>query len=286
VSTTLNWSCFADALCNTFKIYRAITGITVAFPNTIQVGDKLLLSVSKGTPQTITMSGATTTSLASDILSQGKGITATINQANTAVLIRAAASEYPRFQLLACSFATHTSQTPRVVLPRQEFTLITSVARTAGIFDYSFVDLDGVPADWYRMTTVTDSVETIPTLDSHALLSPQSFCVIVGRVMDGQNRPIVGAPVTAALQADSRHTDNSGIVGTVFEAQTDLYGRFAIPLLQGQVVLLQIKSIGYNQFVQIPDQPYVLFSDLVVVCPPSADFDNVGGIESPCNRPC
>jgi hypothetical protein len=32
--------------------------------------------------------------------------------------------------------------------------------------------------------------------------------------------------------------------------------------MQGQEVLLQIPSIGYNQVVVIPNQSYVLFTDL------------------------
>ena len=263
MATTLLWSSFADANCDSFNLYRAIAGITVAFPNTIAIGDKLVFSASKSTQQIVTMSGTTCDTLVADILAQAKGITAVKRADNSAVFIRVTATQHPRFQLYPCTFATHTSQLPRVIVPRLEFTLITNQTRDTGVFDYTFLDADGSPADWYHMTSVKTSVESFPTLDMQALLAPEALCVVVGRVVDAQNRPIIGARVFAQTAPHGDVSDNSGIAGTRFEAHTDLYGRFAIPLLQSQVVLLKIKAIGYNQYVTVPVLPYVLFSDLV-----------------------
>lgn len=280
MSNTLIWSAFADADCDSFNLYRAITGLTIAFPNSIQVGDKFVFSVGeRSQQQTITMSGTTMASLISDVTTYGKGISAVANEAETAVLIRVTATHHPRFQIYPCPFATHTSQTPRVVFPRLEWTLIDNQTFNTGVFDYTYVDLDGQAPDWYHMTSVLDSVESIPTLDMKAVLTPENTCVIIGRVITPQNNAVQGAKVFVQVMPEGKFSDNSGITGAKYHVLTDLYGRFAIPLLQKQVVLLQIKSIGYNNTVWVPDQPYVLFSDLKILPPPDQDVDGIGGVE-------
>jgi hypothetical protein len=244
-----------------------LTGLTIAFPNSLQIGDKLIFTAAQSSPQTITLTGTTAASLVADVIAQGKGVSAAKKADNSLVFIRVTASSNPRFQLFPCTFATHTSQSPRVIVPRLEYSLIFNRTRDTGVFDYTYIDPDGSPSDWYRMTSIKASVESIPTLDMQALLTPESLCVVTGRVIDPQNRPVIDADVCIQIMPEGISSDNSGIIGAKFKLQTDLYGRFAIPLIQGQTALFKIKAIGYNQVVFIPLVDYVLFSDLVPVTP-------------------
>ena len=265
MSTSVYWSTFLGADCDSFKLYRAITGLAVEFPNSLQVGDKLVFAATTQVVQTVTLTGTTATTVASNIKAVAVGVKETVSQSGRVVFIRATASgPDAKFKLLACTFATNTGETPRLITPRTEFELLTTQPRITDTFDYTYIDDDGDASDWYHITSVSGSTESIPSLDMQALPTPDPFCVVEGRVTDLQNRPVVGAEIRVQSLPPPHISSNAGLVTTELVTLTDSYGRWSIPLLQGQSVLFRIPAVSYNNTVTIPAQRYVLFKDLLL----------------------
>jgi hypothetical protein len=52
---------------------------------------------------------------------------------------------------------------------------------------------------------------------------------------------------------------------TVF---SDEFGRIGLPLIQGQLYLLQIPAIGYNGYIEVPAQASVNLADLAISLKP------------------
>jgi len=265
MSTTLVWSTFADANCDSFNIYRAITGIAVTFPNALQTGDIFLFSATSPTQQTVQITATDITSVASAINTKAKGIKASISQTGTTLFIRCTANKDAKLKLYSCTFLTHTDQTVRIITPHSEFNFIASSPRVSGIYDYQYPDVNGDVSDWYYMTSVNSGVESLPTQNMQALPNPNTLCVVEGRVIDLQNRPITGAQVLVQSLPPVGMANNSGIFLPNVIAVTDMYGRWTLPLIQCQSVLFRIPSISYNQVVVIPAQTYVLFKDLAPI---------------------
>lgn len=269
MSTTVYWSTFLGADCDSFNLYRAMTGIAVEFPNSLQVGDQLIFSATTTTVQTVTLTATDIDGVAVAI-NAAKGVKATKSQSGAFLYIRATANTPDaKFKLLPCTFATHIGETPRLVPPRTEFEPLFSQPRLVDTFDYGYPDADGDASDWYHITSVSGAVESIPSLDMQALPTPDPFCVVEGRVTDLQNRPVVGVEVRVQSLPPPHITSNAGLITTEVVATTDSYGRWAVALLQGQSVLFRIPAVSYNNTVTIPAQRYILFKDLV---PTSNDF--------------
>jgi hypothetical protein len=263
MSVVIKWSTFEDSNADSFNIYRAITGITISSTNSLVIGDQLTFSATSSTVQKITLTATTLSSIATQINTQAKGLKATVNAGNTLLFLRCTARDNPKLKLYPCTFLTHTGTSVRTIVPRLEFSAIASVPFVASPpTDYSYSDLDGDPLDYYHITSVVGSVESVPSLDQAPLITPESLCVVEGRVIDFQNNPIVNAEVTAATIGGVELSDNSALRTEGVSTSTDELGRWSLPVLRGTMLLLQISSIGYNQVVKIPDQASVLFEDL------------------------
>lgn len=265
MANTLIWTAFADADCDSFNLYRAITGVAVSFPNSLVTGDVLSFSATTPTIQNVTIAATDIATVASTINATALGLVASVSQSGSTLFLRCTASTNPKFKLYPCTFASHVSQAPRTVGPAIEFNLLANRTRDVGVFDYTYFDTDGAPSDWYRLTTVKGGIESIPSLPMQALLTPESLCVIEGRVVDLQNNPISGAQVSAAVEPTVGLSDNSGVSTPQTKTVTDTFGRWSMPLLQGQSVIFRIPSIGYNQVIFVPSLPYALFSTLTPV---------------------
>ena len=262
MANTLFWSAYADADCTTFNVYRALTGIAVNFPNSLAIGDVFSFSAISSDIQNITLTATDISSVAATLTAKGRGIRVAISSSGSTLFIRCTGSIRPVFRLYPCTFLTHIGQSPRFIGPAMEFTLLTSIARVQGNYDYSALDLDGDPSDWYRLTTARTGNESVPSLPMQAMITPEPFCVIEGRVVDLQNNPISGAEVIAAVQPQVGESSNSGIVLSKHTVMTDMLGRWSVSLLQGQSVMFRIPSIGYNQGFTVPQLDYILFDNL------------------------
>jgi hypothetical protein len=272
--TKLVWSTFSEADCQSFNIYRAITGIAIDFPNGLLSGDTFIFAATSNMTQMVRITSTDIDSVAAAITAQSVGLSVTKSLSGTTLFIRCSASQNPKLKLVSCSFLMHTAQAVRTIIPRSEFVLIGNQPRVANVFAYQHTDNDGAPSDWYRLTSVKASVESLPTLPMQALISPESLCVVEGRVIDAQNRSVSGAEVRIAVDPQVGVSENTGITTSDVVTRTDKDGRWSIPLPQNQSVLFRIPSIGYNQFVTIPAQAFILFKDLV---PTDDVFDQAAG---------
>ena len=276
------WSSYSDSDADSFKIYRAITGIAVDFPNTLTTGDQFIFAATSPSIQRVTIAATDIDSVATAINSQAQGVKATKSQSGTTLFIRCTARNNAKLKLMPCAFLAHTGQALRIVVPGLEFQLLTTVSADPAPADYEYDDADGDPLDQYRITSVKSSVESVPSIIQMPLITPESLCVVEGRVLDVQNNPISGALVQASPIGGVEVSDNSGLVSPGLQVTTDELGRWSMPVLQGTQLLFQIAAIGYNQVVQIPAQPYMLFKDLAPVNDYyfSPDGEIFGGIDN------
>lgn len=264
MNVTLKWTAFADTAADHYKLYKAITGFSIPFPNSLLVGDLFIFSATSQDRQIVTLTGTSISQVAAN-LNGARGIHATANLAGTTLFVRCTARDNPKLKTFPCTFLTHLSMTPSLIGTKENFQLITTIAFVPGTFNYSYTDLDGNALDFYHLTTVIGSTESLPTQDLQPILTPESICVIEGRVIDSQNDPVVGAEVKAQIQVPVGISDNAGILTGPKTVITDSLGRWSMPILQGQLVLFQIESVGYNSVVAVPATPFVLFKDLAPV---------------------
>lgn len=264
MNITLKWTAFADTVADSYKLYKAITGFSIPFPNSLIIGNQFIFAATSPDRQVVTLTGTSISQVAAN-LNAAKGIQATPNQAGTALLVRCTARDNPKLKLYACTALTSLGMVPSLIGPKENFQLLTTIPFVSGTFEYSYIDVDGNALDYYHLTTVDGSTESLPTQDLQPVLTPESVCIIEGRIIDSQNNPIVGAEVKAQIQVPVGVSDNSGIRTGVKTVITDSLGRWSIPILQGQLVLFQIEAIGYNNVVAVPATPFVLFKDLIPV---------------------
>jgi hypothetical protein len=264
MTNKVRWHVFDDADVDSFNVYRAITGLTVTFPNALQSGDKLTFAATSPQQQTVTLrpDAPSIDTVLADINSQAKGIEASKSTDNTELFIRCTAKTNPKLKLFSCSFLTHLGEQPRIIVAKLEWSVVGNVLFEEGTSAYGFDDENGDPLDWYHVTSIKDSVESIPSQDQQALLVPEDFCVVEGRIVDIQNNPISGAEVKASIMIPVGTSDNAGITVQSKSMVSDSLGRWNLPILQKQQVLFEIPAIRYNQVVEIPEQPYILFKDL------------------------
>jgi hypothetical protein len=265
MSVIINWTSYDDSTATSFNIYRAITGISVTFPNSLQSGDVFQFSATSQTVQKVTIGATDITSVATAINTQAQGLQATVSQSGLILFIRCTATLNPKLKLYPCTFLTDTGIPVQIIGPKMNPALVTTVSANTPPYNYSYNDPDGSPYDWYYITSVVSSVESIPSIWQQPLVVPGMLCVVEGRVKTVQNSPIVGAIIKASPIGGVAVSDDSGLTFPPVTVYTDQYGRWTLPVLQGTQILFQIPAIGYNQVVEIPAQPYMLFSNLVPV---------------------
>jgi hypothetical protein len=263
--TTFYWYAYQNATNDYFNVYRSICGITITFPNTIVAGDILKFSATSPDVQYITMPSGNIDAILAEINTVGRGIEATKSSDNSKLFIRCTVDQGAKFKLSGTAeFLSNTTQTARVIIPKLEWVLVGSVPRVANVFAYNFPDPDGSYLDYYRITSVTGTTESVPSIASQPIMDPSTMCVLEGRIVDNKSLPVENAKITAAIKIPSlEHTADEYISTDAQTVTTDKYGRFSIALLRCQQYLLQIPAVGYNEVVTAPDLPTARLIDLV-----------------------
>lgn len=249
----LKWQAFNDADCDAFRIYRSIPGFTLTFPLTL-AGTELKIQVTSPDLQVISITLNTAVGVAGEINAAIKGATATVSDSGTQVFVRINATKNPRMVLKSCTFASAAGLAPGVIVPESSWEFITAIPRVNNTFDYDFTDPDGAYSDSYRLTTITGLVESAPSIIKRPVIALPPLCVLEGRILSGDNRPLQNAIVRAKPQIPEDCVDGSLVAhGVTQEQRTDTSGRFSINLLQKHVYLLEIPAIGYNEVVDVPE---------------------------------
>lgn len=263
MSATLKWNAYADAAPDSFNVYRAVTGVVISFPNSIAAGDVFLFQATNRDVQRVTInSAATIDDVANSINQKAKGLKATKSEDGTKLFLRCTAKQNPKLKIQPCSFAANAGISSGLYTAQKEYDLVDTVVFVPDQFYYEFLDVDGDRLDWYRISSVTGGMESLPSIAAQPIIAPPSLCVVEGRISDMQNNPIAGAVVQAKVEVPLGSTDNTGLTLPGITTETDALGRWSLPLIRSQLVLFQIEAIGYNEVLVIPDASYALFKDL------------------------
>lgn len=259
----LSWAAFNDATADSFNVYRSIPGLTIAFPNTLAIGDILTFAATSLDQQNITFTAIDIDSVVSQFNAAAKGAYAVKDTGGTNILIRTTATQKAKLKLYPCTFLTNTSQAVRMIVPSLEWVMIANVPFVLNTFDYTYDDPDGTELDAYRITSVVSAVESLPSLIQFPQIGTDSLCAIEGAVFDTMNHPVKGMAITAIprlyeTSSDSHWVDSHGV-----RVYTDSFGRFTLYLSRKAIYLLQIPNVGYNETVCVPDQPAAGFIDLI-----------------------
>jgi hypothetical protein len=251
----LKWSSYSDATCDTFQIYRSIPGFILNFPVGAVAGTTLRLQVTSPEIQSVAISSDTAVGVAAELNAGFVGLTATVSDDGSQVLVRAKAHKGPKIRLYPCSFVDAVAGlTPRIITPESEWVLISSIARTPGTDEYSYEDPDGQYADSYRISTVIGSSESIPSLPAKPFIPSPDMCTVEGRLISGVNRPLQNALVRIRPYLAGDSVDSALVhMGSIATRRTDVFGRFKLEVLQGHCYLLEIPAIGYNQVIEVPE---------------------------------
>lgn len=262
----VQWFTYDNANAEKATVYRSITGLRARYTGDIVAGDKLIFAATSPKVQTITFTNGDIDAVVAAINAQGKGIRATRSDDCRYILIRCTAKANPRFKLMRCQFATKTNEAPRTIAPLSEWHRVEEKYLNPNQHTYTFYDVDGSIEDWYRITTTEPGCpdESIPTYPMKAMGANAENCTIVGRIQGLDNEDLEGKEVSAEIMGT--HGVNTADLSEVSEEKvttyTDEYGRWALSLIKNQLVLLEIPAIGYNEVIRVPDQAYVLFTDL------------------------
>lgn len=268
MSTNLKWYKFDDTDATEYRVYRSIHGFKVAFPNSLMVGDELIFSATNKDIQKVLISSTDIGAIANNINNQAKGLRADVAANGYELLIRTIADTNPKLKLYKCSFLNNAGIVPGLISPATVWEKIATIPLVSDQTTYEFEDVDGFALDYYKVSSATDVIEHIPSVSQQSVIAPEDSCVIEGRVIDNSNRPVIGAEVRVGIKVPVGVQQNSGILApnagtkTVF---TDEIGRWSVPVLRNQLYLFQIPVIGYNEVIQTPDAPFILFRQLVPV---------------------
>lgn len=260
----LRWYNYGTTPPTSFNIYRAVTGLVVEFPGGLVSGDKLVFSATSPTIQTIAIGSVAIDSVVALINAKAKGIVASKSTSGDKLYLRCTAEAGAKFKLLPCDFSYNTEQDARIIGPAMEYELIDSIPYVSGQDAYEYADNTGHPLDWYHITTVTGAVESEASLDFQAI-QDDGLCIVEGQIVNLSGRGVFNSEVSVKIivpvQEDTAR--NQAISQNSISTISDHMGRWRLPLLRSQQVLLQIPAIGYNQVVTVPDQDFVLFKDLI-----------------------
>jgi hypothetical protein len=268
VANKPRWHTYLDTDADSFNLYRSIVGIIVPFPNSLTIGDKLVFSVTSNDVQKVILTATDIDTVVSDINENGNGVIAMKDVGGTNLLIRSKSKIDPRFKLYPCTFATNTSQTPRSILPRTEFNLLANIAFVNTQSDYEYEDVDGYCNDWYRITTIKGANESKPS-QAQPVIDADDICVVEGSLADLKSDPVAGVVIKAIIAVPvgtgsyPGHFDNAGLIKKEISTVTDEEGRWSFGVMKSKLVIFQIEDIGYNQAINVPNQPYILFKDLI-----------------------
>ena len=185
--------------------------------------------------------------------STAKGVSVVANQANTHLLVRLTATKNARLKLFNCSALEDLGMQPQIIVPGIDKEQIGTVPFVSGPDKYEFSDLDGNYLDTYFITSQTGSFESIPSVIKSPLLDGVDYCIAEARFIDVQGRPVRGVMVSASPAV----LDTEGLAANRVTVYSDAYGRISFPLLRCQMYVLSAPAIGYNQFIETPDLPFV-----------------------------
>ncbi|HKU52227.1 MAG TPA: hypothetical protein VJQ25_07165 [Nitrospira sp.] len=264
----LRWAPFPGSNVAEYKVYRSIIGFSapVVTPATL-AGKTLVLKINGGNSQTITFSG--TSPVIDQINAQLTGGKAFPSAASsTKFILRSNLRVAPgSVQIVSGTALADLQLTARTIVEKSEDFLIATVPALEDpeqMVDWA--DPDGCPEDFYAIATV-DSLanESTKTSFRQATAYTGAICVLEGIITDLQGVRYPDAHITIEL---TKYPQAIGKVPQItrgrlhFRSGPD--GRFSIPVLQGALILFEIKEVQFSRPIEVPSLPYMFLTDIKV----------------------
>lgn len=264
----LRWAPFPGSNVASYKVWRSMIGFKAKVVPPATVSGKTLILKMNGAPtQTLTFSG--TLPVVTQIynnLNGGKAFTSMKDPAY--FFVRSDVRSAPgSIQILGGTALADLQVVARTILEKSEDSLIETLPALADpetMVDYT--DLDGVPEDFYAISTV-DSLanESLKTSYRQAVAYTGKVCVLEGIITDLQGVRFPDAHITIQL---IRYPQAQGkvpqITRQVLRFLSGPDGRFSIPVLQGALIQFEIKEVQFSREIEVPFLAYEFLTDIQV----------------------
>lgn len=249
----LSWTSFANTEDVTeYRVYRSSAGPVLG--TLAIVSDPVLIRFAATSPeiQEFEVNCTSEAAFVADFNSKARGAEAVID-GTLGVIIRATASgPSVLFKTYSSEFwALNTIPSGTPFRPGGIFNLVGTVPFVDAETLYEFEDASGIYNDKYRVTSYDGVTESKPSATVANPVPPgYDYCVVYGRFIDPQGRPVRGVRVEAEMAL--AHT--CGMSQNKITAISDDYGRINLPLLQKMNYRVSIPAIGYNEVILIPEE--------------------------------
>ena len=263
----MKWSLLPESDVKQFKVYKSLVGVRLSHrPPSDLAGQNLALKLNDGTAQTITFDGTTATvDKINATLSGGRAYQSRASTEHFYIRSNNRAED-GSLELIDSPALSLFGEMPRRVFAKSECFLIGTVdAGSDPSQNFELPDPDGVPQDWYAITTLDHlDYESDKSPFKQAVSYSGDICVLEGCVVDLHGARLADVEVKATLVLYPHSSALSTQVSTepVFTL-TGPDGRFSLILLQGTTVQLEIPAVGFSRNVDVPEKAYVFVSELL-----------------------
>lgn len=265
----LRWAPFPEADVASYNLCRSIVGFLGNVPDPLIDLDGLTLELkfNDGPSQVISFNGVDPiVDQINDVIvgNQGMAFNSTLDPTN--FIVRSDIREAPgKVEIVGGTSLALLGLTARIILEKSEEVLIANVAAlvdpTAVV---SFEDPDGVPEDYYRLSTIdSNATESTKTEYKQAISFSGAICVIEGIVTDLQGARLCDVEVEAKIILMPQCPEPPAFVSKdIIKSITGTDGRFSLPLLQGATVNISIPQIGLSKNICVPMQAFEFLKDI------------------------
>lgn len=265
----LRWAPYPEADAASYKLCRSMIGFSALIPDPLSSidGQTLELKFNDGPAINLTFNGS------DQIIDQfnafiegngGKAFSSSLSPDN--FIVRSDVREAPgKIEIVGGTAMPTLGLTARVIVEKSEEELIEEIpALVDPTAVVSFEDLDGVPEDYYRISTVDSTgTESIKSSYKQAISFSGRVCVVEGIVTDIQGVRICDVEVRARIVQTPQCPEAPAFISRgEIVVVTGSDGRFSLPLLQGAIVEISIPQIGLTRNVCVPEKAFEFLKDM------------------------
>jgi hypothetical protein len=114
---------------------------------------------------------------------------------------------------------------------------------------------------------VTGAFDVIPAPIAIDVAAPK--CIVTGNVVDIGGNPMSLEKIVCRPRNVPGVTGTSLIAAGIINTVADAFGNFAVELIRGAIVLVEIERAGIRHLITVPNQPTALILDLLPPIPPT-----------------
>lgn len=264
----LRWAPFPGSNVESYKVFRSIIGFRalVVAPATL-AGKTLMLKMNGGSTQTITFAGTqSAVAQINAVLTGGKAFLS--NADSSYFYVRSNTRSAPgSVQITGGTALADLQLTARTITEKSEDLQVATVAALEDeLAMVDWADEDGTPDDFYAIVTVDAfGNDSLKTSFRQAMAYTGKVCVLEGLVTDLQGVRYPDAEITIQL---IRFPQAIGKAPQITRHKlcfmTGPDGRFSIPVLQGALILFEIKQVQFSREIEVPALAYQFITDIQV----------------------